>query len=45
MKHVLTSDPTKTFTDRGTIAPDGQTMSVLVVANGNRFTLTVDRGN
>ncbi len=45
VKHTLTSDPTKTFTDRGTIAADGQTMSVLVVANGNRFTLTVDRGN
>jgi hypothetical protein len=45
VKHVLTSDPTKVFTDRGTIAPDGQTMNVLVVANGNRFTLTVDRGN
>jgi hypothetical protein len=45
VKHTLTSDPTKTFTDRGTIAPDGQTMNVLVVANGNRFTMTVDRGN
>ena len=43
IKSALNSDPTKVTTDRGSIAADGQTMSLLLQQNGNRLTLRVER--